>query len=104
MRQVLNLIDWLRVTWFCEDAEKHQLEDQLVPFRGIGHLVCSVSFSPTGGKMVLGPKKDEVRCIDCEPVEDYTDWDTYCLVQHDRLGGPELLIVRQEHLEKATIH
>ncbi|MFQ5539354.1 MAG: hypothetical protein ACE5FB_03055 [Candidatus Binatia bacterium] len=104
MTQALGLIEWLRVTWFCEDAEKHELEDQVVPFRGIGSLVASVSFSPTGGKMVLGPKKDEVRCIDCVPVKDYSDWDTYCLVQLDHIGGPELLIVRQQDLEKPTIH
>ncbi len=106
MKQVLDLIQWLRVGWFCEHAEKHELEDQSVRFEGIGHLVASVSFCPSGGKMVLGPKKDEIRIIECNIPEnkDYSDWDTYCLVQMDEmLGGPRLIVVRQEHLVRPSI-
>ena len=81
------------------------MEEKAVRVDGIGHLVASVSFSPTGGKMILGPKKDDVRCINCEPVEDYSDWDTFCLVEvQDPPWDARLVIVRQEYLEKAPIN
>jgi len=98
------LFNYLNTKWFTETAEKHEMEEKAIRFDGIGHLVASVSFCPTGGKMVLGPKKDEVRCIGCTPVKDYSDWDTYCLVQMDEMiGGPRLIVVRQEHLVKPSI-
>lgn len=99
-----HFFELLKVKGFIE-ADQEQLEKQLVPFRGIGHLIASVSFSPGGGKMVLGPAKNAVRCIDCEPVTDYSDWETFCLVKvEDPPYDPRLLIVRQEQLETPPIN
>ena len=99
------LLGYLKTKWFTE-AEKEEIESQVVhPFDGIGHLVASVSFSPGGGKMVLGPEKDAIRCIDCEPVTDYSDWDTYCLVKvQDPPWDARLLVVRQEQLVTPAIN
>jgi hypothetical protein len=99
------LFNYINMRWFTETAEKHEMEEMAVRFDGIGHMVASVSFGPTGGKMVLGPKKDEMRCIDCKPVDDYSDWDTFCLVQLDEMiGGPRLIVVRQQYLVGATVN
>jgi len=55
--------------------------------------------------MVLGPEKDAIRYIDCKPVTDYSDWDTFCLVKvQDPPYDPRLLIVRQEQLMKPPIN
>jgi len=55
--------------------------------------------------MVLGPAKNAIRCIDCKPVTDYSDWDTYCLVKvEDPPYDPRLLIVRQGQLVKPSIN
>jgi len=98
------VFELLKVKGFIE-ADREELEDQLVPFRGIGSLVASVSFSPGGGKMVLGPEKDAIRCFDCKPVKDYSDWDTFCLIKvEDPPYDPRLLIVRQEQLETPSVN
>ena len=100
-----HFFELLKVKGFIE-ADQEELEAQVVyPFDGIGHLVASVSFSPGGGKMVLGPEKDAVRCIDCKPVTDYSDWETFCLVKvQDPPYDPRLLIVRQSQLVKPSIN
>ena len=100
------LLGYLKTRWFTEQAEKEELDAEVVhPFGGIGHLIASVSFGPAGAKMILGPKKDEVRCINCEPIEDYSDWDTYCLVQvQDPPWDARLLVVRQGQLETPLIN
>jgi hypothetical protein len=100
------LFEYLKVKGFTEDSEE-ALESQVVDSVDgiIGHLVASVSFGPSGEKMILGPKKDEVRYIDCVPIEDYSDWDTYCLVKvQDHPYDARLLIVRQDQLEKPPIN
>ena len=100
------LLEYIKTRWFTEDADQEELETESVQFDGIiGHLVASVSFRPEGGKMVLGPEKDAMRCIDCKPVKDYSDWDTFCLVKiEDPPYDPRLLVVREEHLEKPPIN
>ncbi len=100
------LLGYLKTRWFTE-AEKEDLESKLVHSVDgvIGHLIASVSFGPTDEKMILGPKIDEVRCINCEPIEDYSDWDTYCLVKvQDHPWDARLLVVRQDQLEKPPIN
>lgn len=99
------LLGYLKTRWFTE-AEQSELESQVVrKIDGIGHLIASVSFGPTDEKMILGPKKDDVRCINCEPIEDYSDWATYCLVKvQDHPWDARLLVVRQDQLEKPPIN
>ncbi len=102
------LLEYLKMRWFTK-AEEEELESELARFRlrpdEIGHMVVSVSFCPTGGKMVFGPKKDQVRIINCEATDDYSDWVTFCLVKvQDPPWDPRLLVVRQEDLEKPPIN
>jgi hypothetical protein len=102
------LLQYLKVRWFTE-AEQEDLESERVRLRfrpdEIGEMIASVSFCPTGGKMILGPKKDEVRIIDCEAVDDYSDWDTFCLVKvQDPPWDPRLLVVRHDDLEKPPVN
>lgn len=100
-----HLLEYLKTRWFTEHADKDALVSALVPFNGIGHMIASVSFCPTGGKMILGPKKNEIRVIGCETSDDYSDWDTFCLVKvEDPPFDPRLLIVRQEQLETPPIN
>ena len=55
--------------------------------------------------MLFGPKIDEVQIINCETTDDYSDWDTFCLVKvQDPPWDPRLLVVRQEDLEKPPIN
>jgi len=103
-----HVFELLKIKGF-HAAEQEELQAQSVRFRlkpdEIGHMVASVSFCPTGGKMLFGPKKDEVRVINCEATDDYSDWDTFCLVKvEDPPYDPRLLIVRQEYLEKPPIN
>ncbi len=103
------LFEYIKTRWFTEQADQEELESELARLRlrpdEIGHMVASVSFCPTGGKMVFGPKKDEVRIIDCAATDDYSDWDTFCLVKvQDPPWDPRLLVVRQEDLEKPPIN
>lgn len=103
-----HVFELLKIKGF-HAAEQKELEAESARFRlkpdQIGHMVASVSFCPTGGKMLFGPKIDEVQIINCETTDDYSDWDTFCLVKvEDPPYDPRLFIVRQEHLEKPPIN
>ena len=102
------LLGYLKTRWFTK-AEQEELESELVRFRfrpgEIGSIVAAVSFCPTGGKMIFGPKKEEVRIINCDTTDDYSGWDTYCLVKvQDPPWDARLLVVRQDQLETPPIN